>query len=552
MSVEFRQRSVGEFIQMLKRRKWLIILPIITMTTAIGYVVYKLPSVYESKTVLTVKPPKISSKVVQSLSDTDVTQSMETISQEVLSRTSLEPMIVKYKLFSLERNAGVAKEIIIDRMRNNINVVKTSTSADKLAAFEISYRDRTPEAARNVTYELASKFISAQVEQSTDRAKETETFIEDEVASKKKILDALEKQRLDIMTQNVETLPESAQGLIAQLEGSRKREENIGKEKESLMREKGRINDSINSLNSQMRLTEDYGIRDAKDAAKRGADITNTIPYGQLIQKRATLSARLDNLKLTLRDKNPKVIKAKNDIAKIEEEIVNLRKNSVKRAKDASTSSTKTATRRKEELMIAKSKKQSQIAQIDTQIQMKNGEWKQNTVQISVLEAKINTIPNVKILLESVERQYQSAKTAYDDLAKKQNSAQLQVSRESNAQGETISVVDPANLPKSPVAPKRGLLTLFGGGLGLAIGLFLAAAFEFPKLFKIQNIEDAKHYTGLPLLASVPPLLTQNEVSWQARSYWLKILAGVGAAVGSIPVIIMLIQASRVFERVVS
>ena len=43
MSVEFRQRSVGEFIGMLKRRKWLIFLPMITMTAAIGYVVYKLP-----------------------------------------------------------------------------------------------------------------------------------------------------------------------------------------------------------------------------------------------------------------------------------------------------------------------------------------------------------------------------------------------------------------------------------------------------------------------------------------------------------------------------
>ena len=85
MSVEFRQRTAGEFIRMLKRRKWLILLPIITMTVAIGYVVYKLPSVYESKTLLTVKPPTISDKVVQSLTDEDLTQRLQTINQEVLS-----------------------------------------------------------------------------------------------------------------------------------------------------------------------------------------------------------------------------------------------------------------------------------------------------------------------------------------------------------------------------------------------------------------------------------------------------------------------------------
>ena len=65
MSVEFRQRTAGEFIKMLKRRKWLIFLPILTMTVAIGYVVYKLPSVYESKTLLTVKPPRFPKKSCQ-------------------------------------------------------------------------------------------------------------------------------------------------------------------------------------------------------------------------------------------------------------------------------------------------------------------------------------------------------------------------------------------------------------------------------------------------------------------------------------------------------
>ena len=68
MSVEFRQRKPGEIFAMLKRQRWLILLPMITLTTAIGYVVYKLPSIYESTSLLTVKPPTISSNLVQSLS----------------------------------------------------------------------------------------------------------------------------------------------------------------------------------------------------------------------------------------------------------------------------------------------------------------------------------------------------------------------------------------------------------------------------------------------------------------------------------------------------
>ena len=47
MAAEFRQRSVGEFWQMIKRRSWLIVLPTIAVGIAVGWVVWKLPDMYE-------------------------------------------------------------------------------------------------------------------------------------------------------------------------------------------------------------------------------------------------------------------------------------------------------------------------------------------------------------------------------------------------------------------------------------------------------------------------------------------------------------------------
>ena len=67
MAVEFRQRTAGEFLQMFKRRKWHILLPTIALGIAVGYVVYQLPSMYESKTSLMLKPPTISSAVVKDM-----------------------------------------------------------------------------------------------------------------------------------------------------------------------------------------------------------------------------------------------------------------------------------------------------------------------------------------------------------------------------------------------------------------------------------------------------------------------------------------------------
>jgi hypothetical protein len=194
---------------------------------------------------------------------------------------------------------------------------------------------------------------------------------------------------------------------------------------------------------------------------------------------------------------------------------------------------------------------QSQIGLVEKQIAQKDVDRQQNSGQIAILEARINTIPNVKVALEGVNARYQSAKQTYDEILKKKNDAETVVGVETNAQGETIRVQDPANVPQSPVAPKRFLWTMGGTGLGFFIGLLMAAFFEVPRLFKIQNIDDAKHYTGLPVLASVPPLLSAGEKAWIRRSHWFKLAAAVAAAIGIIPLIVVILQATRILDRMV-
>lgn len=552
MSVEFRQRKPGEMIALVKRNKWLILLPMVTLTAAIGYVVYRLPSIYESTSLLTVKPPTISSNLVQPLTNEDLSQRLSTISQEVLSRSSLEPMVQKYNLYQVERASGMPMELIIERMYKNVKVELEETGNDKVAAFRIRYRDRDPQAARNVTAELASKYVNAQVQNSVEIAESTNELFERQLNEKKAALDDLEKQRLDIMMQNVTTLPESEQGLVAQLQGLRQRDDTITKEKQALMNEKGRLSDGIASNNRQMRLIEDFGEKETQDTARAASQIEDTPAYAQLIQKRADLNGQLDNLLKVYKEKHPAVIAKKSEIERLNDEVENLRKSSDRRVAVVTQSTGRKAELQKKNLELENQRIQAQIGQIETQMAQKDVERQQNAGQISVLESRINSIPNVKVALEGINARYQSAKATYDEILKKKNDAETVVGVETNAQGETIRVQDPANVPQSPVAPKRFLLTLLGAGFGLAFGLFLAAFFEIPRLFKIQNIDDAKHYTGLPVLASVPPLLSPAEKTWIRRSGWMKLAAGVAAAIGIIPLIVLILQLTRLFDQLVS
>ena len=551
MSVELRRRTAGEYLRTIKNRKWHILLPAIAVFVAVLWVVRGLPSNYVSTTFLTLTPPAISEKVAPSLTDDDLSQRLQAINQSVLSRSSLEPMLQKFDLYAADRAAGVPVERTVDRMRNSIWVIPEKADNEKVVGFRISFRDRSPETAQAVAAELARKYVLAQTVESKQSAEMTKEFINNQLEQAKHNLDTLEKERLGIMLKNVETLPESAQGLIAQLEGLRQREATISKDKETLINEKGRIQESIRAMNSQMRLIENFGENETKAAVEQASRVEDTPAYAQLVQKRAEFSARLENLKKQYRDRHPDIIQTQTEINKINEELDKLSRNTENRVDQANRAGSRKAELQKKSLEIDRDKANGQIQQIDEQLTAKDNDLRSNAGQIAQIESRINTIPNVKVALEGVSNQLELAKSAYDEILKKFNNAQQQVERESNEQGESIRVVDPANLPQTPEnASKRPFIIALGAVAGLCLGLLLAAIFEVPRLMTVQTVDDAKHYTGLPVLAAVPDLLSEGEIAAGRRLYYLKVSAGVVAMVLSIPILIVTLQLTRIIERI--
>lgn len=552
MAADFRSPSAGEIFKIIKRKFWHILLPTLAAFVAVGYVVSKLPSIYESRSLLTVKPPTISKEVVASLSDDDLAQRISTMNNEVLSRSQLEPMIAKYELYKFEKSQGIPMELIIEKMRSNIKV-ETDKTSEKVSAFSIRFQDRDARKAQQVTAELASRYVSTQIDQGVGMAEQTRDFLDKQVSDSKAKLDLLEKQRLDIMSANRESLPDTSQGLIAQLTSLTQRGETISKEKESLMTQKGNYSQSISALNSQMALIERYGEKSTKQAAEEAGDYQKSPAYASLVQKRADLKGQLDNLLKKFKEKHPDVGAKRDEIKRIDDEIDLIKNNSVAQVAKAGEKGKDRSDLDRKNLEIEKSRLESQISLIEQQMSNKDNDLRSNAQQIAALEAKINTIPDVKVALEGVTNAYQSAKTEYDDLLKKQSDSKMQLQVAINAQGETIKVQDAANLPVGSInAQKRYMLIVVGTGIGLVFGLFLVGLIEIPRLFKIKSVEDVKHYTGLPILATVPPLLTYQEISWNKRLHWMKVFAAIAATVGSIPLIAMALQMSRILEKIVS
>src|ERR1041385_3331491 len=260
MSVDFRQRKPSEYLKILQRRKWLIILPAIAITTAVVWVVLKLPDAYESTTLIVVKPAPLPSSVVPTVAEDNLTRQLASISQVVTSRSSLEPLVEKYELYKAERLRGEPMEGIIELLRKDIKVEVNKSRSDITDGFDISFRYRDPKLAQAVTSELASRYINAQTTNMVNSTTAAKQFIDNQVNQAKEALSAVDKQRLDFMSSHVGNLPTEAESLFNQLSGLRE-------EQKALMAEVGRLQDRRAAASNQLILIQQQNETMIEDAA---------------------------------------------------------------------------------------------------------------------------------------------------------------------------------------------------------------------------------------------------------------------------------------------
>jgi polysaccharide chain length determinant protein (PEP-CTERM system associated) len=534
MSAEFRQRKPSEYLKILQRRKWLVILPTIAITIAVAYVVYRLPDVYESSTLIVVRPSTLPKNVVPTVTEDNLTRQLTGIQQVVNSRSSLEPLVEKYDLYKLERLRGEPIEGVISMMRKDIDVNVNTTRNDITNGFNISYRYRDAKVAQAITSELAGKYISVQTANQVNSGAAAKQFIDNQVSQAKEELAAIDKQRFDFMSSHVGNLPSEATSLFNQLAGLRE-------EQKALMAEVGRLQDRRAAATGQLAVLRESRQQTIIDNAEDVTDPKTTQAWSQLVSRRAALEGELTRLSQEYKPIHPDVIAKKKEVEQVQEQM------------DGMIGDWKDKIKARQERL--EKNPNLAISQAEAEIKLAEGEIKRqqkmladNEKAIAGIIARINSVPGVEVALGAIEREYQTKKAAYDDLLIQQQKIGLNTEAIIQQQGEGIEVIDPANLPSKPVAPKRIMLSSLGLAVGLGLGLLLVGIFEGPRLLTIQNSDDARHYTGLPVLLAVPELLTPQEARAVPRRRKLLLAAGVVATLVSIPMLALALKLTHVFE----
>ncbi|HEU5131806.1 MAG TPA: GNVR domain-containing protein, partial [Pyrinomonadaceae bacterium] len=446
----------------------------------------------------------------------------------------LEPLVEKYDLYKIERLRGEPMESAIDMMRDDIKVNLNTSRNDITNGFDISFRYRDPKVTQAVTAELAGKYITVQTQNSVVSTQAARTFMDNQVNQARAALAEVDKQILEFKSQHVGNLPSEAESLFNQLNGLRE-------EQKALISEVGRLQDRRAAASTQLTTIKEATAVAIEDAATALTDPKTTQGWSQLVSRKAALQGELTRMKQELREKHPDVIAKQKEIDQIQEQMDDLDAG----WKEQIAERQKKLERRPD---IGAKNTEADIKLIDSEIKRQQGLLAKNEQAISEMISRINNVPGVEVALSAIERDYQMKKAALDDLLAQQQKISLNADAASQQQGEGIEVIDAANLPSKPVAPKRLMLSMLGVAAGLGLGFLLVGIFEGPRLLTIQNTEDARHYTGLPVLLAVPELLTPQEARAVPRRRKLLLAAGVIATIVSIPALALALKLTHVFE----
>ena len=124
-AVEQRQIR-GEFMPLsILRALWkrkLVILGVWALVSAIGAVViYRLPAVYQARSVVLIEQQRVPERYVVSTVNEDLSNRLNRISQQILAYEPLLRMIEEFNLYVDDRGRLVEEEIV-QRLRQKINV----------------------------------------------------------------------------------------------------------------------------------------------------------------------------------------------------------------------------------------------------------------------------------------------------------------------------------------------------------------------------------------------------------------------------------------------
>src|SRR5512143_87408 len=108
--------DIHDYTEIFLRRIWYFIIPFVVIVAGAILYAYSLPKMYRATTLVLVTPQKVPESFVRPTVTSRIEDRLQSISQEIMSRTRLELVINEFNLYT-EEAKSLSQEEIVEMMR---------------------------------------------------------------------------------------------------------------------------------------------------------------------------------------------------------------------------------------------------------------------------------------------------------------------------------------------------------------------------------------------------------------------------------------------------
>ena len=486
-----KQLTLETLLSIAWRRRWLVAVPALVIAAGVFVVAHYLPNRYRSETLILVVPQRVPESYVRSTVTTRIEDRLQSIGQQIMSRTRLEQIIQEYNLYADRRNTEIMEDII-ERMRKDIG----SVDIVRGDAFRIGFTADDPRTAMRVTERLASFFIDESLRDREVLAEGTNQFLESQLEDARRRLIETEKKLEEYRRLHDGELPTQ---LEANMQGLHNTEMQVQALVDSISRDRDR----------RLILERAIADADAPDAidAATATSGENGAASGTAEQQLVAAEASLRTLQARLTPEHPDVVRTKRVIAELRKRV----------EAEASGEPVTASVPRSPATMV----RQNRLREMKAELQRLEIELASKTAQeqrlrgvMGAYQKRIEAAPSRESELTELMRDYETLQETYRTLGTKQQESQISANLERRQIGEQFKILDPARLPEKPSSPDRPQIYLYGLFSALLVGLLCAGTAEYFDR-GLRSEEDVRMALNLPVLATIPLIRPAQSGVWR-------------------------------------
>ena len=184
-----RAMKVEDYLTILKRRWWIIIIPALIFPVVGIATTYFVTPQFVSSTLVLIDQQKIPGEFVKPLQAEALDSRLAYETEQILSRSSIEPIINKYNLYG---DQHLPMDVRVDQTRKALKIEAIQSEiarSNGLPGFKIAFTANDPHTAQQVCSDITSLFTGNNVKFREEAATNTTEFLQGQLNDAKRDLD---------------------------------------------------------------------------------------------------------------------------------------------------------------------------------------------------------------------------------------------------------------------------------------------------------------------------------------------------------------------------